>query len=187
MLMIGIDIGTTNSKVGVFDDTGRMLSQASRQTKLYVHRDASTYFDPLRIWTDVADMIKEAAGKVEAARIVSIGITSMAESGLSLDRRTGEPISEIVPWSDRSSAPQAQLLEAEDDPLARFLASGLHPSFKLSLAKILWLKRRDPTVMSHAVWLSVAGYIAYRLTGVLAFDYSLAADLCLRYPDQDVG
>ena len=29
--------------------------------------------------------------------------------------------------------------------------------------------------MSHAVWLSVAGYIAYRLTGVLAFDYSLAA------------
>lgn len=87
MLMIGIDIGTTNSKVGVFDDTGRMLSQASRQTKLYVHRDASTYFDPLRIWTDVADMIKEAAGKVEAARIVSIGITSMAESGLPL---TGE-------------------------------------------------------------------------------------------------
>ncbi|VTR58125.1 FGGY-family carbohydrate kinase [Paenibacillus lautus] len=175
MLMIGIDIGTTNSKVGVFDDTGRMLSQASRQTKLYVHRDASTYFDPLRIWTDVADMIKEAAGKVEAARIVSIGITSMAESGLLLDRRTGEPISEIVPWSDRSSAPQAQLLEAEDDPLARFLASGLHPSFKLSLAKILWLKERDPTVMSHAVWLSVAGYIAYRLTGVMAFDYSLAA------------
>ncbi|WP_127592456.1 FGGY-family carbohydrate kinase [Paenibacillus lautus] len=175
MLMIGIDIGTTNSKVGIFDASGRMLSQASRQTQLYVHGDASTYFDPLRIWADVAGMIKETAAKVDAARIVSIGITSMAESGLLLDRSTGKPITEIVPWSDTSSAPQAKLLEAEDDPFARFLASGLQPSYKLSLAKILWLKQRDPTVLRNAVWLSVAGYIAYRLTGVMAFDYTLAA------------
>src|SRR5690606_25485205 len=40
--------------------------------------------------------------------------------------------------------------------------------------KLLWLRVREAAVPERAVWLSVADYIVYRLTGEIATDYSLA-------------
>ena len=80
-----------------------------------------------------------------------------------------------MPWFDRITAPESDQIAAESNALERFSKSGLHNSFKLGLAKILWIKQQNPDALKHAVWLSAAGYIAYRLTGKMAVDYTLAA------------
>jgi xylulokinase len=51
---------------------------------------------------------------------------------------------------------------------------GIYPSFKCSLTKILWWRKHAGQTLTGVIWLSVADYIAYRLTGMLATDYSLA-------------
>ena len=94
----------------------------------------------------------------------------MGEAGLLVSARDGAPRSAFVPWNDPCCSPQAALLQRAADPLERFLVTGWRAGFKCSLAKILWLRDRDPEVLHGAAWLSVAGYIAYRLCGAMAID-----------------
>lgn len=175
MLMIGIDIGTTNSKVGVMDAKGSMVALASRPTVSYVHEEGFSYYDPEQMWQSVAGMIQEVTAGVDANHIQSIGITSMAESGLIVNRHTGQPQSPFMPWFDTCTQEQAARIAGESDPVERFSKTGLNLSFKLGLAKILWIRDRNPQDLQDGVWLTVSGYIAYRLSGRMACDYTLAA------------
>jgi xylulokinase len=98
----------------------------------------------------------------------------MAETGLLIDRRTGAVRSFFVPWFDTAAQPQADLIRRQSDPLERYLKTGLRVSFKCSLAKVLWLRARDESLLEGAIWLSAADYIAYRMTDKFGTDCSLA-------------
>jgi sugar (pentulose or hexulose) kinase len=174
-LLLGIDIGTTNSKAGLFDTTGRQIAVASRPTKAHQSEKGNHYYDPEEMWETIASAIREAATQAGDGQVTAIGIASMAESGLLVDRRTGKPRSTFMPWFDTCSTPQAERVSKASDAFERFTVSGLHNSFKLGLAKLLWLKEHEPEAFGDSVWLSASGYIAYRLSGAMAFDYSLAA------------
>lgn len=177
MLLLGIDIGTTNSKAGIFGPDGKVYAIASRPTVSYKDDQGNAYYDPEQMWQTIASAIREATAAANSAeRIAAIGIASMAESGLLVDRASGRPQSPFMPWFDTCSSPQAKRIAAEADPFERFRVSGLHGSFKLGLAKLLWIRDHVPGAFDgDPVWLSASGYIAYRLTGEMAFDYSLAA------------
>ena len=175
---VGIDIGTTNSKVGVFSEEGRQLGVVSRPTEtLRDERLGMSYYDPERMWASLHSALREALAPFEDIVVASIGIASMAESGLVVERSTGAPRSPFLPWFDTCSEPQAALIKRESDPFERFVRSGLHGSFKLGLAKLLWIREHAPDALEggEPVWLSASSWIAYRLTGVMAFDDSLAA------------
>lgn len=174
-MLLGIDIGTTNMKAGIFARDGRQVAAASRPTPVHTHPEGFAYYDPEEIWRTTLSAIEEALEQAGRPAIASIGITSMAEAGLLVDRTTGQPRSLFLPWYETCSTPQAERIKQEANLLERFAASGLHLSFKHGLPKLLWLKERDASSFDHAVWLSASGYIAYRLTGQFAFDYSLAA------------
>lgn len=173
MNLLAIDIGTTHSKAGLFGADGSTGKTAVRKTITHVNQKGETYFDPEELWTSVASAIKEVLAEGET--VAAVGIASMAETGLLIDRGTGKPRSFMIPWFDRRSLPQAEQIAREDTALSRFSKTGLHNSFKYGLTKILWLHEQDPQITGGAVWLSAADYIAYRLTGVLATDYTLAA------------
>ncbi|WP_274365485.1 FGGY-family carbohydrate kinase [Paenibacillus thermotolerans] len=179
-LLIGIDIGTTNSKVGVFTAEGEAVRTVSKPTETLRDRQLGySYYDPKRMWESIRSALAEALTGLEEHDIAGVGITSMAESGLLVDRRSGKPVSPFLPWFDTCSEPQAGLMKRESDPFERFVRSGLHGSFKLGLAKLLWLKEHYPESFTaeagEPVWLSASGWIAYCLTGSFAFDYTLAA------------
>ncbi|PYI53524.1 FGGY-family carbohydrate kinase [Paenibacillus flagellatus] len=181
MALIGIDIGTTHCKAGLFREDGTPVRIASRPTETLRSPEGYAYYDPDRLWVTVASAISEAAAGgeavdgVAAGAVSAIGVASMAESGLLVDRESGEPRSLFLPWFDPCAAAFADVVEAADDPLSRFAKTGLRASFKQGLTKLLWLKQRRPDAFRGAVWLSAADYIAYRLTGVMATDYTLAA------------
>ncbi|OPA73412.1 carbohydrate kinase [Paenibacillus selenitireducens] len=174
MLFIGIDIGTTNSKVGIVDAHGRMVTLKSRPTVSHVHKEGFSYYEPEEIWGHIANMLQEVTSEVDASQITSIGITSMAESGVILHQVTGQPQSFFMPWFDTCSEEQSDRIATGSDALERFTKTGLKISFKMGLSKILWIRDRDPEALKDGKWVSVSGYIAYRLTGVMACDYTLA-------------
>lgn len=174
-LLLGIDMGTTNSKAGLFDMEGRELAVASRPTPTRQDEAGRSYYDPEEMWSTIASAIREVSAKAGDRPISAVGIASAAESGILLDRATGKPRSRFMPWFDTCSQPQSERIRDEADPFERFSASGLHNSFKIGLAKLLWLKEHQPEAIGGSVWLSASGYIAYRLCSVFATDYSLAA------------
>lgn len=174
MKLIGIDLGTTSCKAGVFDLSGAALSVAARPTPVRQSAAGHPYYAPEELFSVVCETLRDITTLLPRGEPVAVGIASMAETGLLLDRRTGAPRSEILPWFDRQAEPQARFLAAQDDALARFCRTGLVPNAKVSLAKLLWLRETGRADVSEAVWLSAADYLLFRLTGQLATDPSLA-------------
>lgn len=175
-MLLGIDIGTTNSKAGLFGKDGKPVAIASRPTATHQNERGEFYYEPEEMWKLLASAVREVIRGADPAKIEAVGITSMAESGLLVDRETGKPLSPFMPWFDTCSKPQAEYIRSQCDTFERFQASGLHLSFKLGLCKLLWLKEHYPQAFTpNARWLSASGYIAYRLCGTMGFDYSLAA------------
>ena len=174
LLLLGLDIGTTHCKAGLFDPEGRLIGLASRQTAVKRDADGSAWFDPEEIWENTASAARQVIEESGAPRLGAVGIASMAESGLFIDPDSGSLRSAMIPWFDPAATPQAERLRAAGDPQERFRRAGIRPNFKCSLAKILWMRGREGSLPAGAVWLSAADYIALRLTGCIATDASLA-------------
>lgn len=180
MSLLGVDVGTTHCKAGLFvEQEGRLhlAAHCSKPTVTHQSADGYAFYDPGEIWETVAECIAQAREAGDSEQPWAVGISSMAETGLLVDGRTGDPRSPLLPWFDKTQAPQAARLGLHGDRehrKERFLSSGIYPSFKCSLAKILWLRDRDASILNGAVWLPAASYIAQRLTGKMACDYSLA-------------
>ncbi|MEH7081601.1 FGGY family carbohydrate kinase [Neobacillus drentensis] len=174
MGLLGIDIGTTHCKAGFFKEDGSVIKIAVRPTNTHFNQQGEPFFSPEEIWGNIASCLKEILLGSEE-KVSAIGITSMAETGLLLDRRTGRPRTNFIPWFSRCAETEAEEISNEDKPFDRFQKTGLHNSYKYGLAKILQLKKQDKNLLEEAVWLSASDYIAYRLTGNFATDFSLAA------------
>ena len=176
-MFLAIDIGTTNLKAGLFDEDGSSKVVSSRQTPYGTHSDDGfTYIDPHALWSNIAELIEEVLRSTRSPYVRAVSITSMAESGLLLNTDTGKPATEIIPWFDDSSIEYVNFINKNIDSFVQFCKTGLHTSFKYGLAKLLWLRERDPSLFNqNVVWLSVSSFIGYCLTGEIAEEQTLAA------------
>ncbi len=173
--LLGVDIGTTHCKAGIFDLAGQVIRIASRPTPTGRTADGYPYHDPEALWRAVIAVIQEVLPAAPERRVEVVGVAGMAEAGLLLNVASGAPRTEIIPWFDPRSTKQMETIGRESDPWSLFRRSGLRPSFKYGLSKILWLRQRSPDITSGALWLSVPDYIVYKLTGRMATDPTLAA------------
>ncbi|WP_299088746.1 FGGY family carbohydrate kinase [uncultured Metabacillus sp.] len=174
MALIGIDLGTTHCKAGLFHENGDVIQIAIRQMIILHDCEGNPFYHPEEIWNKIYECLSEIMSN-RSVKVSVIGISSMAETGLLLDRETGRAKTAFIPWFSRCALNEANQIGKEDDPFRRFQKTGLHTSYKYGLAKILSLKGKDKGILKHAVWLSASDFIAYKLTGKLATDYTLAA------------
>ncbi len=173
-MLLSLDLGTTHSKAGIFTRSGEMIRFA--RTPTITHRKSSgrTYYEPEEMWEGSVSIIQETLKGIDRGEISALGISSMAETGLLVDKHSGQARTLMLPWHDMSSIPQVRELERNRDPILQFSRSGIRPNFKCSLAKLLWIRDNHPGLLEGSTWLSAADYIAFRLTGSMATDYSLA-------------
>ncbi len=173
--LLGVDIGTTHCKAGTFDLAGAVIRLASRPTPTGRTAEGHPYHDPEALWGAVIAVIREVLANTPERCVEVVGVAGMAEAGLLVDVADGTPRTEILPWFDPRSTEQIESIVRESDPWSLFRRTGLRPSFKYGLSKILWQRQRSPDIISGAVWLSVPDYIVYRLTGRMVTDPTLAA------------
>ena len=175
-LLVGLDMGTTSVKAVIYECDGRTAAQASVPTKTHVPRPGWAYYEPDELWQGAVAALREAVAQIDRPeRIAGIAVASMAEAGIPLDH-AGKPTSECIAWFDRRTIPQAEWLGETlgEDHLFAVTGLSLQPIF--SLCKMLWLKRNEPEVFGRTVrWLNVADFIAFKLSGVEATDWSLAS------------
>lgn len=170
--VIGIDIGTTHVKTGLFSETGEILHLEKEATPL--ERDEwGEICRPQRLWQLVRQQLKKvyALAGCQAAGIV---ITGMAEAGLIIDRGMACEATDILLWYDSRTEKLAGKMSREKEALV-FSRTGLRDSFKYGIYKFLWLLEHRGIRRETAVWLSVCDYIAWKLTGRIVTDPSFAA------------
>ena len=176
MLLLGIDVGTTNWKAAIFDENGHLLTISATKTITHLDKNNWATYDPNEMWTSIATIIKQVTSKIDKPeKIVAVSVTSMAESIVPLDKN-GNPTFPIIAWFDRRSLPQSQFLEQKigEERIIEITGNDNNPIF--SLSKILWIRDNDPLAFHQAKkWLCVADFIYYKLTKKFATDYTIAS------------
>jgi xylulokinase len=175
-LLVGVDLGSTTIKAVVYDARGRTVAHASAPTVTHYPQPTWAYFDPDELWYATCAVLRESVGTLEApARIASVAVASFAEAGVPVEA-AGNPVYSMIGWFDRRTIPQMEWLRERigEDRLFAVTGLALQPIF--SLCKLMWIRDHHPEAWSRAVrWLMAADYIAWKLSGAQATDYSLAS------------
>jgi len=175
-LLLGIDVGTTNIKALVFDLHGACVSAASAATPVERPHPGWAEHDSHLLWQAVVDVIRHALAPLDdPQRVRGLAVASVGEAGVLVDAR-GEPVAPVIAWYDRRTASYVQRWNVQDDPLETFRLTGMIPVPIYGMFKLQWL--RDHAAEGYAAattWLHIADYIAFRLCGARATDYSLAS------------
>jgi xylulokinase len=176
--LIGVDIGSTSIKAALMAPGSGVIHVARRTTETHLVRGGGAYHKPAELLGAVESTIAEcaaASARRGLGRPSAIGVASMAESGIPIDRR-GLPIGDILAWHDPRPERQAAWLERQIGAVALFERTGLRPEPKYSLPKLLWIREHraaEFTRLRH--WACVADLAALNLTGSLATNASLAS------------
>lgn len=175
-LLVGLDVGTTNIKAVIFDTAGQPVAAASVPTPTYYPQPTWAYYQADELWQCAVKVLRQATAQLEdPRRIASIAVASMGEAAVPIDAH-GQPTYEVIAWFDQRTQPQVDWLDRTIGKDRLFDISGLSLQPIFGLAKLLWFKENQPAAFARTVrWLNMADYVAYRLSGVQATDYSLAS------------
>lgn len=174
-LLIGLDVGTTHVKGALIAADGHALRIARRPTVTHRLPDGGAVHHLDEILAAVDGVMRDCIEAVPAnRRVAAIGVASMAEAGAPIDGR-GVLLADILAWHDPRPAAEARTIAREVGAGPLFAITGLRAEPKVSLAKLLWLRRHGPPRVRRArSWAGVAELVVQALTGVLATSPSLA-------------
>ena len=175
-ILIGIDVGTTNFKAAAYDTAGRPIACAHVPTPTRYPRPGWAYFDPDEVWDLVTSILRQVSSALtEHHQVAGLAITGMAEAGVPVDK-DGRWVYPVIAWYDNRTQEQAEWWQAEVGLERLYAITGLPPLFIFGINKMMWLKAHEPDAYRRTVrWLNMADYIAFKLSGAEATDYSLAS------------
>lgn len=166
--ILGIDQGSTGSKVLVTGPDGTVACQAYHKIGSYYPHEGWLEHDPEEIWASVRDGLLEASEAFDFRKIRAIGITNQRETSLLWERDTGKPVSPAISWQcARSSAIVERWAPFSAEITEK---TGLMPNVYFSASKILWILEQDPQLRRRAeagelCFGNINTWILFRLTG----------------------
>jgi sugar (pentulose or hexulose) kinase len=172
-LFVGLDVGTTTSKAVVFTQDGDPVA-SGRATTPWTVTSTGAELDATALLEATKSAIAEALAECPAGSIGGLGVASLAESGVLLDRR-GEPVAPVIAWHDTRD--HAELDSLRDAVGARHFSAttGLPLRQQWSLTKHRWLVDNVSSARSAVRRLNVAEWIVRGLGGDEATEQSLAS------------
>jgi D-ribulokinase len=170
---IGVDVGTSSARAGVFDEKGNLLSTARH---------------PIAIWHEPGDIVEQSSSDIWTACVAAVRL-AMTEAGISPDAVTGvgfdatcslvvldraaEPVTvslsgdnrrNVMVWMDHRATAEARFINETQDDVLRYVGGSISP--EMEIPKILWLKRHLPTSYAAAGhFFDLADYLSFRATG----------------------
>ena len=179
MLFIGVDLGTTAVKMLLMDEEGSIKRVVSREYPLYMNDDGWSDQEPGDWWGASADGIRELISGFDANEIQSISFSGQMH-GLVLLDENDSVIRRAILWNDQRTAEECDFLnnvigrEKLIDHTANVALTGF------TAPKILWVKKHEPENFARIAKIMLPkDYIAYKLSGVFATDYSDASGMLL--------
>ncbi len=173
-LLLGIDIGTSASKVAVFNLQGKVLSQSTKEYRVYYPHSGFVEQNPNEWWESVCTAIKETivSSKISASQIAGIGIDGQSWSSIPIDKK-GDVLSNTPIWMDTRADDicRETINRIGFNRIFRLSGNSFEPTY--STPKILWFKKNMPDVYNSTYkFLQSNSFIAFKLTGQISQDLS---------------
>ncbi|MBE6662442.1 MAG: hypothetical protein E7606_04080 [Ruminococcaceae bacterium] len=162
MHLMGIDIGTTSVKSGVFDETLEQKLSFVADYTLDSHGDI-VEFDGEEYWTIVKGEIEKACRDL---KIDALAVDTQCET-LILTDDFGNPVRQAIVWLDNRATKEAEEIEAHFGRQKVYEITG-QPEITATwpACKLLWVKKNEPEIWAKTkkVFL-LEDWILYKLTG----------------------
>jgi D-ribulokinase len=169
---IGVDVGTSSARAGVFDENGTLLATARH---------------PITVWHEAGSVVEQSSAEIWAACAAAVR-AAMAEAalppsavkGIGFDATcslvvldaganpltvstSGEARRNVIVWMDHRAIAEARQVNDTHDDVLRYVGGSISP--EMEIPKLLWLKRHLPsTYRSAGHFFDLADYLSFRAT-----------------------
>jgi D-ribulokinase len=173
---VGVDVGTSSTRAGAFDETGKLLGMARH---------------PIRTWHEAGDIVEQSSSDIWNACTASVR-AAMAEAAIGADAvkgigfdatcslvvlsSDGAPVTvsgsgdinrNVIVWMDHRAVTEAREINDTQDDVLRYVGGSISP--EMEVPKLLWLRRHlraSFDVAGH--FFDLADFLSFRATGSLA-------------------
>ena len=180
MNLIAIDLGTTNIKVGAFDQKLNCLGYESFPVA-YVRSESIVEFDAETYVTSIMNLISRMIenGIISRSDTKQIVFTGQAESLVILDAED-KCLMNAISWMDERSVVESKEIASHFSPTEWYSKTGQQavlPTWPVT--KVLWLRKHKPEIFSKvATYMLLKDFVAFRFSGKKAADCSIATFSC---------
>ena len=165
--LLGIDIGTTNTKMILIDHLGKIHASASRTATLLSPFIGWAEENPAEWWQNICELVPEVLEQagIPASQIAGIAVSGMVPTLIALDK-DGMVLRNSIQQNDARVIKEVEELQAITDKDEILNKTGSAITQQTVGTKIRWLHKHEPDVMRKAICIFGSyDYINYRLTG----------------------
>lgn len=167
-LLIGLDIGTTSVKAGIFETTGRQLAAVGQEYRIAHPAPDRAEIDAETYWESSVAAVRRAllVAGADPDRVVAIAVSSQGETVVAVDAR-GRPLGPAIVWLDNRALAEARELAGQFGDAAVYDRTGV-PSITPTwpACKLLWWRRNEPELFASARhFMLVEDFVIHRLSG----------------------
>jgi D-ribulokinase len=170
---VGIDVGTSSARAGIFDENGTLLATARHPITVWHEAGSVVEQSSAEIWaacaTSVRTAMAEAALPASAVKGVgfdatcSLVVVNAAGQPLTISG-SGDPLRNVIVWMDHRAIAEARRVNETQHDVLRYVGGSISP--EMEIPKLLWLKRHLPSTYGAAGhFFDLADYLSFRATG----------------------
>lgn len=171
---LGLDLGGTGAKAGVFDRSGNLLGLGHQTYTPTVSPEGHVEIPIETIYLAARTAVGQALDTGGRPDVYAMAVVAQGQTFVSLDQQD-QALHPAIIWYDSRAKEQARRLQ---EALTGHRPSGPVPHVN-SLAtapKIMWLREHLPEALRRACrYLLLPDYLSYRLTGQAVIDANTAA------------
>ncbi len=186
--IVAHDVGTGGNKAVLVDTSGNVCAVAFQAYPVHYPRPDWAEQEPEDWWHAVATTTRavlEKAGVSPRDVLAVVYATQML--GIVPMGQDGEVLRRAIIWLDARAPQQAERIMRRFGGRRIFArVAGAEISGKDGMPKILWLKENEPHIYrGMSCFLDVNGYLTYRATGRMVFEWSCASAFALDLKKKD--
>ena len=171
-----LDCGATNVRAILVDEKGNLVAKSSQPNST----DSGTENPQFHVWNadrilkQLAECTHNILPQIDASQIKGVTITTFGVDG-ALVNESGELLYPVISWKCPRTAEVMKQIEKYLPQSKLNEISGVGEFAFNTIYKLIWLKENRPELLEQAhAWLFISNILAYRLTGVMATDRTMA-------------
>ena len=174
MSLLGIDVGTTGCKSGIFSESGDLLALAYREYDPITPRPGWGELDPHVVWAKVQETIREVAQTPGLSPIQALSVSSLGEAVVPVSKDREILGSSILIYDIRGNEYGEQLSQLIMNQ-ALYPKTGNIFGTYFSMVKLMWIRDHEPERYQQTdYFLPWSAFISFMLGSDPVVDFSLA-------------
>ncbi len=179
MLFIGVDLGTSATKLLLVDEKGEILNTVTKEYPLSFPQPGWSEQEPAGWWNASLEGIPELLKGFDAQDVAALSVAGQMHGLVVLDEND-EVIRPAILWNDGRTFKEVDYLNETigREKLSQWTGNIAFAGF--TAPKILWMRNNEPEKFERIKKIMLPkDYLNYCLTGVHSCDYSDASGMLL--------